>query len=184
MVSSYSFTFFQRRVGLSRTESLNMLGKLFTTELYLYSSYLNLFKLRVCGVMYICMYVCMDVWMDGCVVCMCVWCMCELYVVCVWCICVYTRAHVHACSCVFMCAGTYGGQRRTLEPLELNLQATVSSLMGVLVIKQKRKSLDCWAVHRAFPPFLRKGLAKLPNLNLSYNPQNLQLLIVLPRSPM
>lgn len=31
-----------------------------------------------------------------------------------------------------MCAGTLGGQKRTLEPLELELQATVRGLMWIL----------------------------------------------------
>ena len=41
------------------------------------------------------------------------------------CVCVRVRARVH-----YMCPGALGGQKRALDPLELELQVVVSGYVG------------------------------------------------------
>lgn len=47
-------------------------------------------------------------------------------------VCVCARACTHACVYVHMHAGAFRGQKRESNPLELELQATVSCWMRVL----------------------------------------------------
>lgn len=70
-------------------------------------------------------------------------CLCLNVYMCAWmCIC----AHVHA-------AETHRGQKRMLDPLELELQAIISYCMDtgnqIWVLKRLVKVLNCWAISSA-----------------------------------